>query len=171
MRYRAEVCDRRVFLGEGGVFTSVVGGTEIGGVKIRPSPPESFQALPDTDKVPRATCIEDCMALKLYRRHRTECEGAHPEDARTGEFEEGRRGWKKCGCLIHASGTLGGKFNRRQTGRADWDEAKALACPVGKAGAWDGQDAIEAPVSLPSAKFRARAYHCRPRDNGLHGGV
>jgi hypothetical protein len=29
------------------------------------------------------------MALKLYRRHRKECEGGHSEDARTGEFEEG----------------------------------------------------------------------------------
>ncbi len=49
-----------------------------------------------------------------------------PKMPRTGELEEGRRGWKKCGCLIHVSGTLGGKFNRRQTDKADWDEAKAL---------------------------------------------
>ena len=37
----------------------------------------------------------------------TECEGKHAEDARSGEFEEGRRGWKKCACLIHVSGTVG----------------------------------------------------------------
>ena len=86
------------------------------------------------------------MALKLYRRHRTECEGAHPEDARTGEFEESRRGWKKCGCLIHVSGTLGGKFNRRQTGKADWDEAKALVALWEKAASWDGQAEIEQPL-------------------------
>ena len=30
------------------------------------------------------------MALKPYRRHRKECEGGHSEDARTGQFEEGR---------------------------------------------------------------------------------
>lgn len=30
------------------------------------------------------------MALKLYRRHRKECEAGHPEDSRTGEFDEGR---------------------------------------------------------------------------------
>jgi|ERR1039458_6001894 hypothetical protein len=86
------------------------------------------------------------MALKLYRRHRTECEGAHPEDARSGEFEESRRGWKKCGCLIHVSGTLGGKFNRRQTGKADWDEAKALVALWEKAASWDGQAEIEQPL-------------------------
>ena len=71
------------------------------------------------------------MALTLYRRHRTECEGGHAEDSRSGEFEEGRRGWKKCACLIHVSGTLGGKFNRKQTGKSDWDEAKAVP-PSGK---------------------------------------
>jgi hypothetical protein len=56
------------------------------------------------------------MAIKFYRRHRKECEGGHVEDSRMREFEEGRRGWKKCGCLIHVSGTLGRKFNCKQTG-------------------------------------------------------
>jgi hypothetical protein len=53
------------------------------------------------------------MALTLYSRHRLECEGGHVEDSRTREFEEGRRGWKKCACLIHASGTLNTKFSRK----------------------------------------------------------
>src|SRR5215510_8741951 len=79
------------------------------------------------------------MALKLYRRHRKECEGGHPEDSRSGEFEEGRRGWKKCACLIHLSGTLGGKFNRKQTGRSDWDEAKALVVSWKTTDSWDGK--------------------------------
>ena len=58
------------------------------------------------------------MALALYRRHRKECEGGHAEDSRSGEFEEGRRGWKKCGCLIHVSGTSrAAKFSRKQTGK------------------------------------------------------
>jgi hypothetical protein len=76
------------------------------------------------------------MALKLFRRHRKECEGSHPEDARSGEFEEGRRGWKRCACIIHVSGTLSGKFNRKQTGKSDWDEAKAVAEGWEKAGSW-----------------------------------
>jgi integrase len=86
------------------------------------------------------------MALKLYRRHRKECEGAHPEDARTGEFEEGRRGWKKCACLIHVSGTLGGKFNRKQTGKSDWDEAKAVVALWETAGSWDGEAIVPEPL-------------------------
>lgn len=90
------------------------------------------------------------MALKLYRRHRQECEVGHPEDSRTGEFEEGRRGWKKCGCLIHASGTLGGKFNRKHTGKADWDEAKALVAEWEKVDSWDGKP-VHPAVPAPSA--------------------
>jgi integrase len=87
------------------------------------------------------------MAVKLYRRHRKECEGGHIEDSRSGEFEEGRRGWKKCACLIHVSGTLGGKFNRKQTGKSDWGEAKALVTSWETADAWDGK--VEAPPPPP----------------------
>jgi hypothetical protein len=87
------------------------------------------------------------MALKLYRRHRKECEGGHPEDARSGEFEEGRRGWKKCACLIHVSGTLGVQFNRKQTGKSDWDEAKALVASWETANSWDGK--VEAAPPPP----------------------
>jgi hypothetical protein len=83
------------------------------------------------------------MALSLYRGRRSECDGRHPEDFRTGEFEEGRRGWKKCACLIHASGTLGGKFSRRQTGKTDWDEAKAVVANWEAAQSWDGLARIE----------------------------
>ena len=90
------------------------------------------------------------MALNLYRRHRKECEGSHPEDTRTGQFEEGRRGWKKCACLIHVSGTLGGKFSRRQTGTADWDEAKAIVALLQQSGSWDGQGKIEQMLTLPA---------------------
>jgi integrase len=79
------------------------------------------------------------MALKLYRRHRLECEAGLTEDARTGEVDERRRGWKKCACLIHASGTLGGRFNRRHTGKTRWEEARAVASIWEAAGSWDGQ--------------------------------
>ena len=58
---------------------------------------------------------EFIMALRLYRRYRQECEGVHPEDARTGEVEERRRGWEKWACPTHAPGTLAKQFNRRLT--------------------------------------------------------
>jgi len=94
------------------------------------------------------------MALKLYRRHRTECEGGHPEDARSGEFEEGRRGWKRCACLIHVSGTLGGKFNRKQTGKSEWDEAKTLLAAWQKAQSWEGETAPLPKPDVPPGPAR-----------------
>jgi integrase len=93
------------------------------------------------------------MALKLYRRHRTECEAGHAEDARSGEFDEGRRGWKRCACSIHVSGTLGGKFKRQNTGKSDWDEAKAAVSAWQSAGRWDGE-AVLPPPTIPQLPAR-----------------
>lgn len=89
------------------------------------------------------------MGLILYRRHRKECEAGHAEDVRSGEFDQTRRGWKKCGCLIHASGTLGGKFKRKQTGKGTWEEAKAVAAIWEKARSWD-TDEPEPGAPVPS---------------------
>ena len=89
------------------------------------------------------------MPLTLYRRHRSECEGSHAEDSRSGQFEEGRRGWKKCACLIHVSGTLGRRFSRKQTGKSDWDEAKAIAAVWEAVQSWDGPAQIEASGPRP----------------------
>jgi integrase len=81
-----------------------------------------------------------------------ECEGKHAEDSRSGEFEEGRRGWKKCACLIHVSGTLGRRFSRKQTGKSDWDEAKAVVATWEAAQSWDGVAKIGPPaVAVPAA--------------------
>jgi hypothetical protein len=74
------------------------------------------------------------MPLSLYRRHRQECEAGHSEESRSGEFEERKKGWKKCGCFIFASGTLGGTFRRKYTGKTDWDEARAVAAAWEEAG-------------------------------------
>lgn len=79
------------------------------------------------------------MALNFYRRHRQECEAGHPEELRTGEFEERKKGWKRCACVIFASGTLKGKFRRRQTGKSDWEEARAIASQWEQAGSWDSE--------------------------------
>jgi integrase len=86
------------------------------------------------------------MPLNLYRRHRQECEAGHPEDSRSGEFEERKKGWRKCACLIFASGTLSGQFRRKYTGKSDWDEAKAIVTQWERAGAWDAEPQPAAPV-------------------------
>src|SRR3954452_19854836 len=79
------------------------------------------------------------MSLNLYRRHRQECEGGHPEESRSGEFEERKKGWKRCGCFIFASGTLNGTFKRKYTGKTNWDEAKAIAATWETAASWAGE--------------------------------
>jgi site-specific recombinase XerD len=90
------------------------------------------------------------MPLKLYRRHRKECEARHPIDSRTSEFDESKRGWKRCACLIHASGTIAGKLNRKQTGVSDWERAKAITSAWEQAGNWDGKPvAPPPPASTP----------------------
>ena len=89
------------------------------------------------------------MPLNLYRRHRQECEAGHPEELRSGEFEERKKGWKRCSCHIFASGTLAGKFKRRYTGRTDWLEARRVAAEWEVAGNWDSEPTppLPSPVS------------------------
>jgi hypothetical protein len=87
-------------------------------------------------------------------QHRTECERGHPEDARSGEFEEGRRGWKRCACLIHVSGTLGGKFNRKHTGKSEWDEAKTLVAAWQTAQSREGETTPLPQPDLPPGPAR-----------------
>ena len=91
------------------------------------------------------SAIPRVMALNLYRRHRLECEAGRIEESRSGEFDERRKGWKKCGCLIFASGTLGGRFKRKATGKSDWNEARVLAAAWEAANSWDGKAAVQAP--------------------------
>jgi hypothetical protein len=39
------------------------------------------------------------MPLNLYRRHRQDCEAGYPEESRSGEFDERKKGWKRSGVL------------------------------------------------------------------------
>ncbi len=84
------------------------------------------------------------MALNLYRRHREACEAGRAFDSRSGEFEERKRDWKRCGCLIFASGTLGRKFSRRSLNTDDWAKARELAGEFEKADSWADRPAAPA---------------------------
>lgn len=94
------------------------------------------------------------MALTLYRRHRLECEAAHAEDSRSGEWEERRKGWKRCNCAIHLSGTLGGRFSRKATGTPDWEKARQIADVYEKADSWTGTRVDAAALEPPPEKPR-----------------
>src|SRR2546426_2420796 len=95
------------------------------------------------------------MPLNLYRRHRQGCEAGYPEESRSGEFDERKKGWKRCTCLIFASGTLGRKFSRRATGAADWAEARRMAAVYDKADSWNGKPTPQAIV-LPAVSEPSR---------------
>jgi integrase len=78
------------------------------------------------------------MPPTLYRRHRKGCEASHMQGSFTGQFEEARRGAKRCSCAIHVSGTLAGRFNRKQVGSVTWDQAREIAAQWEARGAWVG---------------------------------
>lgn len=102
------------------------------------------------------------MALTLYRRHRLECEAGHPEDAKSGEWDERRKGWKRCNCLIHLSGTLDRRFSRKSTGTSDWLKAREVADAYEKAGSWARTLEVAPPAPEPPPKPRiAIAEACR----------
>jgi integrase len=91
------------------------------------------------------------MALHLYRRHRSDCDAGRPNEFRSSELDERRKGWgRKCRCLIQISGTLAGTFSRKTTSTADWEEARRIADAFEKAGSWTGER-LSVP-ELPEAK-------------------
>ena len=89
------------------------------------------------------------MELQFYRLHRKECEAGRQQDFKSGPLEEGRRGWKKCSCLIHTSGSIAGKFGRRSTGERDWENAHAVAFGWVNAGSWAADESRAAPEPVP----------------------
>src|SRR5580704_1003315 len=74
--------------------------------------------------------------LTVYRRHKRECKAGHPHELRTSEFDERKKGWKRCECPIFASGTLGRDSRRQSTGKWQWESAKALASVWEATGSW-----------------------------------
>jgi len=90
------------------------------------------------------------MSLALYRRHRRDCKGGHTENVRTSEYDERKKGWKRCECPIFAGGTLQGTFKRQNTGKWEWDDAKPVALSYENAGNWTG--ARPEPAAPPAAE-------------------
>jgi len=78
------------------------------------------------------------MALNAYRRHGSHYPGGRALHTMTYEADEFRRTWKKCSCPIYASGTLGGRFKRKNTERTAWPDAKAIVGEWESAASWGG---------------------------------
>jgi integrase len=87
------------------------------------------------------------MALNLYRRHRRDCKAGHPEDSKSSDLDERKKGWRRCECPIFASGALTRTFRRQSTGKWEWADAKAVAAAWEEAGNWEGKPVPPAPVA------------------------
>jgi hypothetical protein len=116
------------------------------------------------------------MALRLCRRHRKECEAGHLEDFKSGEFEEGRRGWKRCGYPIHASGSIRGRFKRQSTGQWEWGAARAISTQWESTETWCELPLVEAPalylpataqVAVPTIPEATEAFLSKCETRGL----
>jgi hypothetical protein len=83
------------------------------------------------------------MGLALYRRHRRECKSGHSEELRTSEYDERKKGWKRCDCPIFLSGTLSRKFARQTTGQWEWEAARAIAAKFEVSGRWAADPVLE----------------------------
>ncbi len=101
------------------------------------------------------------MALNLYRRHRRDCKAGHPEDFFTTDFDERKRGWKRCECVIVVAGTLNKKFKRQSTGRSEWSQARAIADGFESAASWDGAVSVThvAPQPVENTRQRVEIEH------------
>ena len=66
----------------------------------------------------------------------------------TYEADQLRRNSKKCICPIYASGTLDGKFKRKNTERASWAEAKAVVSQWESSGSWNGAPVPVVPTPV-----------------------
>lgn len=88
------------------------------------------------------------MALNLYRRHGSRCPGGRSVHDMSYEADELRRSWKNCRCPIYASGTLNGRFKRRNTEMPSWDAAKAVVSAWEASGTWD-TTTLAVPATAP----------------------
>ena len=79
------------------------------------------------------------MALVLYRRHRRDCKAGHPEESRTSEYDERKKGWRRCECPIFVSGTLDGRFKRQNSGAWEWEPARSVCAGWEAVGNWSGE--------------------------------
>lgn len=75
--------------------------------------------------------------LNYHRRHVADCTGKHPEKTYSAEYEERKKGWKKCLCPITASGSLGRVAKRMATKEIEWEKAAAAMAPFIAANSWN----------------------------------
>ena len=71
--------------------------------------------------------------------------------------------------MIYASGTLGRKFNRKQTGRTSWDEARVMASRWEMADHWNNPEPEheKSPVPRMAIKEAIEAFLASRQNRGI----
>src|SRR5689334_22168080 len=100
--------------------------------------------------------------LNYHRRHTSTCEGKHEARLYTNEYDERKKGWKKCHCPIYASGSLNLVAKRFPTKRAEWQEARDLMVPYIKANSWDLDQAPKPDRGSPAEADDDRVPEAQP---------
>jgi integrase len=90
--------------------------------------------------------------LALYRRHRQNCKGDHAHNTRSSEYDERKKGWKRCECPIFASGTLDRIARRQNTGQWEWEPSRLVAAKWETFGRWDATAETSLPVPVPATE-------------------
>jgi hypothetical protein len=83
----------------------------------------------------------------IYRRHRRDCKPGQAEDSLSSEFDERRKGWKRCDCPITASGTLAKRYCRQSTGQWEWETARDVVAHWEANQSWGAVAPLPAPES------------------------
>lgn len=96
--------------------------------------------------------------LQYHRRHGAGCAGEHPKQTYSDEYQERKKGWKKCQCPITASGSLGRLASRLATKQTDWEKARQAMAPYIAANSWkpDGLNPPSPPDPSPEPRTPAR---------------
>lgn len=75
----------------------------------------------------------------------------------SSEFDERKRGWKRCECPIVVSGTLQKRFKRHSTNLWEWAAARSIAEQFEAAGSWDGMvPVVAAPAQATKSAPKSR---------------
>jgi site-specific recombinase XerD len=108
------------------------------------------------------------MSFHLYRRHRRDCKAAHPEDSRSGEFEERKKGHRRCACPIFAAAMVKGMRVRKSTLQWEWAEARAVVA------SWEGRGRANLPEPVKQRTTIESAlddFYARAKGKELENGT
>jgi hypothetical protein len=77
-------------------------------------------------------------------------------NTRSSEYDERKKGWKRCERPIFLSGTQRGTSKRHNTGKREWLDAQPIAAAIETCGNWSGKIPVSPQPSLAPTTPQAR---------------